>query len=279
MRTKIAFIGVGNMASAIIKGMLSPADNKDGFAPSDLILFDTDPDKTVEFCNLGARCASSVEDAAAAADCIMLCVKPQNFPEVLPKLSKAPSASDKLYVTIAAGIPMSAVSQAVGGAPVVRALPNTPIFIAQGVSAICRNELVSNEDFSFACKIFSGASRLLTIDESEMNRIISVTSSSPAYVFLFIRAILDGAKAQGLIREGGIDEQTMLSCICDMVAGSTELLKQSGKTPEQQINTVASKGGTTERALATLDENGFADIIKSAMESCTARADELGRGK
>jgi hypothetical protein len=117
-----------------------------------------------------------------------------------------------------------------------------------GVSVICKNEKISAEDFSFIESVFASSGSTLLIDEKDMNAIIGVTSSSPAYVFKFINAIFLGAKAQGL------DSKELLNTICDMVIGSATLLKQSTDTPEELISKVASKGGTTEQALIKLDD-------------------------
>ena len=144
MRKKVAFIGVGNMATAVIGGMISG-----GFDASDIILFDRHIEKMQGFSEKGAIIASSVAEAAELSDCIMICVKPQGFGDVLPLLASSQNAKEKLYITIAAGISTAAVSDAVGGAPVVRALPNTPILIGKGVTAICCGNGVSSMDFDF----------------------------------------------------------------------------------------------------------------------------------
>lgn len=280
MRNKIAFIGVGNMATAIINGMISEkAENRVDIA--NIIIYDKFIGQTEHFASLGAYVASSEEDAVSRADCVMLCVKPQNFDEVLPKLSAVKDVSSKLFVTIAAGITMDKVSGALGGAPVIRVLPNTPMLIGKGVSAICRTEKVTDEDFSFVYKSFETSSKVVVISEDQMNRIISVTSSSPAYVFLFIRSMLDGAIAQGLLKTEdspqGLDEKELIDSICDAIIGSAYLMKSGTKTPDEQIKTVASKGGTTEQAVAELEERGVPEAIVSAMLRCTKRADELGK--
>jgi pyrroline-5-carboxylate reductase len=141
--------------------------------------------------------------------------------------------------------------------------------IGKGVSAICRNEAVLAEDFAFVKAVFESAGSVTLIDEDEMNRIIGVTSSSPAYVFKFIDAICKGAAAQGL------DESALLGVVCDMVIGSATLLKNSDNSPSELISKVASKGGTTEQALLELENYRFCDGIISAMQKCTQRADEL----
>ncbi|MBE6694620.1 MAG: pyrroline-5-carboxylate reductase [Ruminococcaceae bacterium] len=271
--SKIAFIGVGNMASAIIFGITS---SDTPILWEDIILFDKFTAQYDKFGDKPYITAESAKQAASSADCVILATKPQNFPEVLSELSGVPDIEKKLIITIAAGITTDTVSHALGGARVVRVLPNTPMLIGMGVTAACRNNLVSDEDFEYAISLFRPSGSVTVIDESEMNRIISVTSSSPAYVFGFIKAICDGATAQGL------DGEALTACVCDMVIGSATLMKkgylESGKTAEEQISTVASKGGTTERAMASLASDGFDVMIRRAMQACTDRADELSRG-
>ncbi len=268
MSRKIAFIGVGNMAGAIISGITEVG----GVSYHDLILSDTFPEKCAPYAERGAMVAATVGEAASMADCVVLAVKPQNFPEILPELAAIKGVTNKLFVTIAAGITVDTVRTALHGAPVVRVLPNTPMLIGMGVSAVCRSEVVSPEDFAFVCSLFEASGQVILIDESEMNRIISVTSSSPAYVFAFINAICRGAYAQGLKTEG------LLAAVCDMVIGSATLLKEGGLAPDEQIKRVTSKGGTTERAMAVLTDRGLTDMIGEAMQACTNRADELSRG-
>ena len=262
---KIAFIGVGNMANAIIGGLLRSG----AVDCPHLILSDKFPEKCVPYTEGGATLAASPAEAAAAADCVVLAVKPQNFPEVLDELSRVEGIENKLIVTIAAGITVETVKTALRDAATVRVLPNTPMLIGMGVSVICRAPDVDPADFAFVTAMFEASGSVTVIDEAEMNRIISVTSSSPAYVFAFIHAICEGAKAQGL------DGDALLPAVCDMVIGSATLLRDGGLSPNQQISRVTSKGGTTERAMAVLSERGMADMVKDAMQACTNRADEL----
>ena len=277
MRNTIAFIGVGNMANAIINGITKREDNP--FPFSNLILFDKFPPQLHQFAGTGAKIAQDITDAVKSADCVVLSVKPQNFPEVLSEISSIDGISKKLFITIAAGIEISTVKKYVGTAPVIRVLPNLPMVVGYGVSAICKDESVTDLDFSFVADIFAASSRVIKIDESEMNRIISVTSSSPAYVFMLIDAMLGGAKSQGLVDGfgGNISEKEMLSAICDTIIGACELMKASDVDAKTLISRVASKGGTTERAISELENYSFRDGIISAMQKCTDRADELGK--
>ena len=262
---KIAFIGVGNMANAIIGGLLRSG----AVDCPHLILSDKLPEKCTPYTQGGATLAASPAEAAEAADCVVLAVKPQSFPEVLDELSAVAGIQNKLIVTIAAGITAESVRTALGGAPVVRVLPNTPMLIGMGVSVICRAPDVDPADFAFVSAMFEASGSVTVIDETEMNRIISVTSSSPAYVFAFIDAICRGATAQGL------DGDALLPAVCDMVIGSATLLRDGGLTPAEQISRVTSKGGTTERAMAVLYEADLTGTVETAMKACTKRADEL----
>lgn len=280
MNKKIAFIGVGNMATATLTGITSTARAVANW--SDIILYELHKEKVEKYEELGAYVAESIKEAVQLADIILLCVKPQNFPDILPQISQCEGVSNKTFVSIAAGITMKTVSDATHDSPVVRVMPNTPMLIGKGVIALCRNEKVSDSDFELICNIFQASGKTIIINESEMNRIISVTGSSPAYVFLLIKAMLEGADLQGLVDHGngeGISQKELVDVICDTIIGAAELLKSSNKTPDEQIAVVTSKGGTTERALIELANFKFSEGIASAMQKCTDRADELGATK
>lgn len=263
---RIAVLGVGNMAKAIIAGILRaqlPIKQMIVYDKNEQQYRDLPQHSCIEY-------ASSAKQAASEADVVLLAVKPQNYPELLDELATLPEHESRLYISIAAGISSEQVSVRLSGACVIRVLPNVPMLIGQGVSVICENEKASTEDMELVRRVFCAAGSTVMIDEAEMNRIIGVTSSSPAYVFRFINAIYQGAKAQGL------ENPELLTAICDMVIGSATLLKTSKESPEALIAKVASKGGTTEQALLKLNEKEFDDAILQAMIACTARADELG---
>ena len=278
MNKKIAFIGVGNMANAIIHGIVSRENNPISW--NDIILFNRRVEKIEKFRDCGAYVAKTLKEAVEYADYVFLCVKPQSFPDILPLLGEIDGIENKIFVSIAAGIDSDAVSAATNNAAVIRVMPNTPMLIGKGVSALSRNKYVSDEDFCFVCDVFSSAGDIIVIREDEMNRIICVTGSSPAYVFMMIKAMFDGAEKQGLISSdgsSGLTSKELIDCICNTIIGAAELMKSSTKSPDEQIATVASKGGTTERAISELNEYKFCEAIVSAMEKCTQRADELGK--
>lgn len=270
MQHSLAVIGVGNMAKAIINGMIATQSK----AAQRYILFDKNQEQYGTLLTMpGFDAALSATAAAVDADLVLLAVKPQNYSDVLTELATVPNHEKKLYISIGAGITVDSVSQALDGARVIRVLPNVPMLIGHGVSLICKNDAVAKEDFDLVCEMFSSAGSTLLIEESEMNRMIGVTSSSPAYVFRFINAIEMAAKAQGLSGD------VLRNAICDVVIGSALMLKQTTDSTEELISKVASKGGTTEKALEQLDIDQFDEMIKNAMCACTARADELGTKK
>ncbi|MBE6576672.1 MAG: pyrroline-5-carboxylate reductase [Ruminococcaceae bacterium] len=270
MDKTLAVIGVGNMAGAIISGIQSS-----DIGISEIFLYDklTDKYSSLPRGNCKYIPCDSIWDAIDRADYVLLSVKPQNFNEVLSEISQHPRHSKKVYITIAAGITVQTVSSAVSTDSVVRVLPNIPMTIGSGVSLVCRNDNVGADVFSFVCQMFSACGSTVVIEEEHMNRMIGVTSSSPAYVFKFIDCIYKGAIAQGLPTEGLID------AICDVFIGSAMLLKQSGETADSLISKVASKGGTTQKALDSMDSANITNIIVDAMVACTNRADELGRAE
>ena len=267
MSHSLAVIGVGNMAKAILAGIRNSS-----FPVKEIFVFDTNKSQYQDLPTNGISLfyADSVADAVSNADCILLSVKPQNFPDLLQEIRAVPTYADKLYVSIAAGIPSGQISAQLGNACVIRVLPNVPMLIGNGVSLVCKTPNASVEDFDWICSMFRCAGNVICIDEQDMNPMIGVTSSSPAYVFQFINAIYQGALNQQL------PDNNLLEAICDVVIGSAMLLKSSSDSPQELITKVASKGGTTERALAVLEEHGFDHIILDAMLACTNRADELG---
>lgn len=281
MRNKISFIGVGNMATAILNGITTK--DCDPVQWADIALYDRDEDKIKKYAPMGAYIARDIIDAVAISDCVILCVKPQNFPDVLPIISSVDGIESKLVISIAAGITTESIAPCVKNAPIVRVMPNTPMLIGQGVSALCRTANVSDEDFEFACKIFASAGKIIKICEDEMNKIICVTGSSPAYIFMVIKAMLDAAVNQGLLKtddsSASLEKKELLDAICDTLIGSAMLVKASDKTLDELISMVCSKGGTTEQAVAELESFKLYEAFDSAMDKCTKRAYELGNAK
>lgn len=267
MNKTISFIGAGNMAFAIIGGLTSK--NSEFTVPkSQITLYDANTAQYDKF-GSGFNIAKDIHDAVNS-DIIFLAVKPQNYSSVLSEINGA-KLDGKVLISIAAGISTDYIQNIVGECAVVRTMPNTPLLVGKGLTALCRNKNVSDEDFDLIERMFAASGSTIRIDESEMNRIIPATSSSPAYVFLFIKAICDGAAAQGLKCDD------IRKAVCDAVIGSATLAKESNLSLEELIRMVTSPKGTTEQAMNVFYNDGFEDTVKKAMDACLKRADELSK--
>lgn len=266
----ITFIGTGNMATAIIGGMLDA-----GVDASLVTVYDKFSEKSAAFAARGVNVAPTLIDAVAASELILLSVKPQNFAEVLGEIRESGiDLGTKTFISIAAGISTKAVSTMLGReCAVVRVMPNTPLQVGRGATALSRNALVSDEDFALARSIFDGAGVTVCLDEAQMNTVICANGSSPAYFYYFIDAIVRSAKAQGL----ELDDKELTELVCRTVIGSAEMLLASDKSAAELIRAVTSPNGTTERAMNVFYEEKVDEIIDRAMRACTVRAEEMAR--
>lgn len=266
---KIAVIGAGNMALAII-GAVKRAGR---MSTEVFCAFDRFEEQLKKAAALGAITESTLKNAVTDADFIMFSVKPQDLDSVIETIkTDCPDFDKKIYVTICAGISTDYICNAFGcRVPVIRVMPNAPMMVGAGATAITRNELVNDKNYSKICGIFSFGGEVASIPESQMNAIISVNSSSPAYFYEFIRIMTEYAKTQG------IDERVARIMAQNAMYGAAKMLILSDKTPEEQIAIVKSKKGTTEAALDSLSVNNFERIIFEAMDACTKRAEELGK--
>lgn len=264
---KIGFIGAGNMATAIINGVISTKT----YAPENLFVFDVNQDKCEVMQKKGVASFSSAASLVDHCDIVFLAIKPQNFAEVLNTIQSTVT-EDKLFVTIAAGISTSYIQQAVQcNCPVIRVMPNTPLLMGKGATAICRSSNVNDTQFELIKGFFASCGTVAVLEEDKMNAVISVNGSSPAYIYLFAKAMVDSAEKQG------IDPEIALPLVCQTLIGSAAMLAQTNTTPDELIRMVSSPGGTTLAALDVLYQKDFCGMIDEAMQACTKRAEELGR--
>lgn len=258
--SRFAFIGAGNMAYAIIGGM----------GDKDITLYDKFPSQYEKF-EGKIKIAASVYDAVRKADYIVLSVKPQNFKELTAEIKESGVSLDgKTFVSIAAGVSCRSICNGLGrDVAVIRTMPNTPLLVGQGVTALSRNEYVTDKAFSEIFEMFSSIGKAFVLPEDKMNAVIAATSSAPAYIYYIIDCICNEAKAEG------IDTPELLNMVCEMVKGSAEMVIQSGKTPAELVKMVTSPNGTTERAMKVFMERDINKTISEAMKACTERAEEL----
>lgn len=233
-------------------------------------VYDVDEAKSLAFKAIGVYKCDGIKAAAEFADYLFLSVKPQNIDDVLSEL-RGESFKNKTVVTIAAGITTAHIESFIPGAAVIRVMPNTPMLIGEGTAAITKNAYVADADFKNVCKMFEKLGTVCTMSEDKLDPVISLSGSSPAYVFLFIKIMCDWAK------EKGFSEKESKELVCSAFRGSADLLRSSDKSPEQLIKDVSSPGGTTLEALAQFEKHNVETVIRDALDACEKRAKELSK--
>lgn len=264
---KCAFIGGGNMGGAIIRGLISSGT----LAPDRITVCCKHTDKYPAFRALGVQTADTIADAVENADFLFLCVKPGTIREVVEECVRAPGyRAEMVFVSIAASVPISLICEAADGeVPVIRTMPSTPILVGEGTVALCENACVPKWAFETVCRLFSAIATVSVLEEAQLNAIISVNGSSPAYVYLFLKAMLDGAAEQG------ISAEQALPLLLRTVTGAAKMVSEADCSIEELIRRVCSPGGTTLAAMKVFEDADFTGIVKRAMDACTKRADEI----
>lgn len=270
MGLKLGFIGAGNMAGAIIEGVTGSRF----IMPHEIGVFDIDSGKLGSFRQRGFRVFSGVAELCEDCDAIVIAVKPQNFTDVLPLvkagISKSGAPAEKLLISIAAGITAENIKQAVGfDCKLVLAMPNTPLMLGCGATAISAESTVTQEEVRFIKSIFSCAGIAELIPQNRMREVIPVNGSSPAFFYYLAKILIDCAE------KSGIDAETAKRLVAQTMAGSAKMLAESEKSPQELIDMVCSPGGTTLAAIKALDDNGFNKAVEAANAACVSRAYEL----
>ena len=264
---KILFLGGGNMANALIGGML-----KQGFAASDIEVVDPGVDARARLTAAYAvNCHAAAEAVAGAPDILVLAVKPQQMKDAVAPL--AGRLGDALVVSIAAGIDMAALSRWLGGHPkVVRCMPNTPALVGAGITGLCALSGVSPDERAVADRVLRAVGSTVWIDdEAKMDAVTAISGSGPAYVFLFIEALQQAAAEFGFTAEQG------RQLAIETVRGAAALAAASSETAATLRERVTSKGGTTEAALRVMAERDVKGGIVAGCQAAEARGKELGK--
>ena len=262
---RILFIGAGNMAEALIQGLL-----KSGIAAADRIrVTDIQLDRIAHFLSTyGVGGSSDNAAEAQSADLIVLAVKPQTLPALLQSLRPALGAQ-QLLLSIAAGIPIAAIRAAAGDAPrIVRSMPNTPALVGKGVAAICGDAA----DLDTAELILSAAGTVVRVEEEQMDAVTAISGSGPAYAFYLMEAMQEAADRLGL------EKATADQLISATIEGAGALVRQTGEAPATLRARVTSKGGTTEAAINVMQEEDLHDHLVTAIMTAHQRARELAAG-
>ncbi len=260
----VGFIGVGNLASSVISGMRKSKK----FEQARLFLFDNYPEKAKAFENDFTTVCASEAEVVANSDCIFIAIKPGDFETTL-KTNGGSDLTGKFFVSTAAAVTTQYISSRLGGVPVVRTMPNLPIANGIGATAVCGGQGTDEKQIQFVCDIFGASGVCVILPEEQMNRVIAVSGSSPAYVYLFAKAMIDWAVLNGF------DARTARKLVAQSLKGSAEMILKSETSLDDLIKAVCSPGGTTIEAVKVIHESDFGDVISRAMDACTAKADLL----
>ena len=253
------------MASAFINGMYQ----KGNVALSDIHIHTRTKEKASDFLSSGAVWCDTPEELASSCDILFLCVKPQQVDEPLRRMASQVK-DGTLVITMLAGKKIAYFEEILGGkCHVIRMMPNTPLLLGCGATAVSVGAGVTEDELNFVLSTVGLLGKVAVIDEAQMDAVVAVNGSSPAYFYLFAKAMTDWAAEQG------IDPDAALSLVTQTMLGSARMLAESGKTPERLIRDVSSPGGTTLAALASFEQDGVTDVISRAMTACKNRSAEL----
>lgn len=267
-RQRLVFIGGGNMAEALLRGILAAGRMR----PDEILATDVREER-LAYLTSTYRIAGSSDNAAAArqAETIVLAVKPQVMTRALDDLKHVVGDS-QLLISIAAGLSTTTIaahfSQAVR---VVRVMPNTPALVLEGVSALTRGSHATTQDLQTARHLFEAVGKVVVVDESLMDAVTGLSGSGPAYVFLIIEALADAGVKVGLPRD------VAQALAAQTVRGAARMVLETGKHPGELKDMVASPGGTTIAGLHALEQGGVRAALINAVEVAARRSQELGK--
>lgn len=265
---RITFLGAGNMANAIIRGLI-----RSGERPANITATVKRDEKKRELeAAHGIAVGFDNVSAAKDAEIVVLSIKPQAFDSVLIHIAPIIDAQ-KLVISVAAGVPIAAIERRLGsGARIVRTMPNTPALVGLGATAISGGEHATAADLELAQKMFDAVGITTVLDESLLDAVTGLSGSGPAYIFLIIEALSDAGVKVGLSRH------TALKLAAQTVYGSAKLLLETGAHPGTLKDQVTSPGGTAIAGLHTLEAGGLRTTLIDAVESASRRAKQLGDG-
>ncbi len=265
MKENLGVIGAGNMAGAILRGALRAGV----ILPAQVWLSNPTAEKLTPYAELGIHTTTDNRAVARMAELLLLAVKPQVLPNVLTEL--APLTAGKCVVSIAAGISQSWLRRQLPGAYIVCAMPNTPLLVGKGATAISNRGDVPPTLYQSALSLFSAAGAVEEVSAEQINAVTPVNGSSPAFFFRMIGVMAD------LAAERGIDHDAALRLAAATMEGAAAMLLSGEKSPEELTRQVCSPDGTTLAALSAFDDLDFDGLLREAFDRCVRRGEELGR--
>jgi len=265
MSERIAFIGGGNMASAIIGGLI-----KQGQSPNNIDVVEPSEEARLQLHNsFGITAQTHASDQLANADLVIWAVKPQAFKDAA--LATNSFTANALHLSVAAGIRSDSIAAWLGNERIVRAMPNTPALVGKGISGLFARPGVSGDDQTLVQKVIATTGEYLWVDnEDKLDVVTALSGSGPAYVFYFMEAMTMAGTEMGLSREQA--EQLAIATF----TGASDLAKSSSDTPQVLRQRVTSKGGTTFAAISSMEDNDVRALFIDAMYAARERAKKLG---
>jgi pyrroline-5-carboxylate reductase len=259
--SRLVVIGGGNMGSALVGGLV-----QSGWDPSTITVVEIDAAKCAQLeKDLGVRTSNVV----VAADGALIAVKPGDVVGVCKQVA---ASGTPRVLSIAAGISVATLQQAVGNTVVaVRAMPNTPALVKEGVTAICGSSACTEEDYVWAESVLSAVGLVVRVPESQMDAVTAVAGSGPAYIFLMAEALLAAAIAEGLPHD------VADALVRQLFRGSGILLAGSSDSPATLREKVTSPNGTTAAGLAVFEESKLREIVHNVVKAAAARSAEMGK--
>ncbi len=264
---KIGFIGMGNMGYAMLKGALGV------FGKDELVFTDVNSDRMKSVSEAtGVKYVESNAELANSAKFIVLAVKPQFYAPVIKNIENIVK-KDNVVISIAPGISVNSLKESLGfDTRIVRAMPNTPALLGEGMTGICYDQTALNfEEKDVIAKLFSSFGKYKLVDERLMSAVTCVSGSSPAYVYMFIEALADGAVKHGMPRDAAYE------MAAQTVVGAAKMVLETNEHPGKLKDQVCSPGGTTIAGVAALEEYGFRNSIIKAVDACYDVAEGFGR--
>jgi pyrroline-5-carboxylate reductase len=266
---RIGFLGAGNMAEALCRGMLRAKL----LPPERIIAADVKEERRRLFADqLGVKATADNLEAVRAAEIVVLAVKPQSFDVVMSPLGRAIDRT-KLLISILAGVRTVRLEKACApGARVIRAMPNAPVLVGAGMTALSPGAGARPEDLETAAAIFRAAGRVITVAEAQMDAVTAVSGSGPAYCFYLVEAMTEAGIAEGLAPADAalLAGQTLY--------GAGRLLMESGESAAALRAKVTSPGGTTQAAIEHMQKDGVKEALVAAVRRAAARSRELASG-
>lgn len=259
---KIGFIGAGNMAGAIVRGLVTS-----GVAGSSLLVYDVCSARLAELFNdCGIQVCSCAEEVIEGSDAVVLAVKPQVYPTLLPQLAPTVARCRPLIVSIAAGVKIASVAKWLGEElAITRVMPNINAKVGEAITAMCYSQAVTEEQKEISRRIFEAVGEVISLDEKHFSVFASMASASPAFTFLYVDALAAAGVRYGLTKADA------LKIARQAVLGSVLLMKETDTHPRTLMDQVCSPAGITIEGVAALQRDGFETAVQDAVAAAVER--------